>query len=104
MRDRQTNRGRGFGFVKMQFENRDKAQEHKHKLLRFNVEGRGHCINEKRVDVKSADDYVKPQLGQQPNMQNLNPKNPAAHPGQSMDDTLKTMMSMNNPVARMPVP
>lgn len=64
MRDRQTNRGRGFGFVKMQFENRDKAQENKYRLLKINAEGKGHMINDKRVDVKSADDYIKPQPGQ----------------------------------------
>lgn len=63
MRDRQTNRGRGFGFVKMQFENRDKAYENKNNLLQMNVEGRGHMINEKRVDCKSADDFVKPPGG-----------------------------------------
>lgn len=63
MRDRATNRGRGFGFVKMQFENKDLAQQNKVVLLRHNMEGKGHIINDKRVDVKSADDYIK---GQQP--------------------------------------
>ena len=29
MRDRATQRGRGFGFVKMQFENKERAQESK---------------------------------------------------------------------------
>jgi hypothetical protein len=48
----------------MQFENSQKAQDNKSRLLRFNVEGKGHLINEKRVDVKSADDYIKPQAGQ----------------------------------------
>ena len=62
MRDRTTGRGRGFGFVKMQFENKDKAQENKMKLLEINANrDKGHFINEKRVDVKSADDFVKPQ-------------------------------------------
>ena len=61
MRDKQTGRGRGFGFVKMQFENKELAQENKFKLVSINKdEQRGHWINEKRVDVKSADDYQKP--------------------------------------------
>lgn len=61
MRDRATGRGRGFGFVKMQFENKEKAQENKIKLVAINADrDQGHFINEKRVDVKSADDYVKP--------------------------------------------
>lgn len=47
----------------MQFENRDKANEHKYRLIKVNVEGPGHIINDKRVDVKSADDYVKPPPG-----------------------------------------
>ena len=64
MRDRTTQRGRGFGFVKMQFENKEKAQENKLKLLSINSDrDSGHYINDKRVDVKSADDYVKPQMG-----------------------------------------
>ena len=33
---------------------------------------KGHLINSKRVDVKSADDYIKPQPGQPSNQQNLN--------------------------------
>ena len=56
MRDRVTQRGRGFGFVKMQFENKEKAQDGKQKILETNA-GKGHFINEKKVDVKSADDY-----------------------------------------------
>lgn len=61
MRDRTTQRGRGFGFVKMQFENKEKAQENKYRLLQINSDrDTGHYINDKRVDVKSADDYVKP--------------------------------------------
>jgi RNA recognition motif-containing protein len=38
MKDRQTQRGRGFGFVKMQFENKEKALENKLKLLKINHE------------------------------------------------------------------
>jgi RNA recognition motif-containing protein len=61
MRDRTTQRGRGFGFVKMQFENKEKAQENKLRLLSINSDrDTGHYINDKRVDCKSADDYVKP--------------------------------------------
>ena len=59
MRDPQTQRGRGFGFIKMHFENRDKAQDGKQRILDING-GRGHLINDKKVDVKSADDYQKP--------------------------------------------
>jgi len=36
MREKQTQRGRGFGFVKMQFENKEKALENKTKLLAIN--------------------------------------------------------------------
>jgi RNA recognition motif-containing protein len=61
MRDRATGRGRGFGFVKMQFENKEKAAENKMKLLAINSDrDSGHYINDKRVDCKSADDFVKP--------------------------------------------
>jgi hypothetical protein len=63
MRDRATHRGRGFGFVKMQFDNKDKAQENKVKIISINQTQKGHVINDKKVDVKSADDYVKPQPG-----------------------------------------
>lgn len=59
MRDRATQRGRGFGFVKMQFETKEKAQENKFKLIEIN-NSKGHVINEKVVDVKSADDFIKP--------------------------------------------
>ena len=46
----------------MQFENKDKAQENKMRLIGINADrDKGHFINEKRVDVKSADDFVKPQ-------------------------------------------
>lgn len=73
MRDRQTQRGRGFGFVKMRFESKESAQENKMKLLsaHFSNPTEGHKINGKLVDVKSADDYVKPMPGQQP-VQNNN--------------------------------
>jgi len=61
MRERATKRGRGFGFVKMQFKDRQDAEVNKIKLLKINQDSQqGHYINEKRVDVKSADDYVKP--------------------------------------------
>lgn len=64
MRERETQRGRGFGFVKMQFENREKALINKEKILAVNKDpSRGHFINDKKVDVKSADDYKKPQPG-----------------------------------------
>lgn len=73
MRDRQTSRGRGFGFVKMRFENKELAQENKNKLLSVNFRSpaEGHKINGKLVDVKSADDYVKPQPGQQVQNNNM---------------------------------
>jgi len=65
MRDRVTGKGRGFGFVKMQFANKDKAQEKKKELMSINSDlSRGHIINNKKVDVKSADDYVKPPSAQ----------------------------------------
>ena len=64
MRDRHTNKGRGFGFVKMRFETFDKAQENKLRIMSINSDpDKGHLINSKRVDVKSADDYIKPQPG-----------------------------------------
>ena len=45
----------------MQFESVDKAREYKSKLVNINNDHKdGHFINEKRVDVKSADDYIKP--------------------------------------------
>ena len=65
MRDRATGKGRGFGFVKMQFANKDQAQDKKKELLDINSDmKRGHIINNKKVDVKSADDYVKPMQNQ----------------------------------------
>ena len=50
----------------MHFENKDLAQENKAKLLSsyFRNPADGHKINGKLVDVKSADDYVKPMPGQ----------------------------------------
>jgi hypothetical protein len=71
MRDKQTLKGRGFGFVKLRFETFAKAQENKMRIIQINTD-KGHFINQKRVDVKSADDYVKPQPGQQTGMMNLN--------------------------------
>lgn len=56
MRDKATMRGRGFGFVKMTFTDEDQAQQMKEKILAQNVIG-GHYILDKKVDVKSADDY-----------------------------------------------
>lgn len=53
----------------MQFENKDKAQENKMKILGINSRQSGHVINDKKVDVKSADDYVKPQPGSMPTQQ-----------------------------------
>jgi hypothetical protein len=51
----------------MQFESVEKAREYKSKLVNINNDHKdGHFINEKRVDVKSADDYIKPQPGQLP--------------------------------------
>lgn len=48
----------------MQFDNKELAQENKSKLVGINKDEKGgHWINEKRVDVKSADDYQKPQPG-----------------------------------------
>lgn len=49
-------RGRGFGFVKMTFTDEDQAQQMKEKILTQNIVG-GHYILDKKVDVKSADDY-----------------------------------------------
>lgn len=60
MRDKHTQRGRGFGFIKMQFDNKEKAKENKDKILGFNRSSNGHVINDKKVDVKCADTYVKP--------------------------------------------
>lgn len=39
-----------------------KAQDGKNKIVSIN-QNEAHIINDKRVDVKSSDDYVKPQPG-----------------------------------------
>jgi hypothetical protein len=49
-------RGRGFGFVKMSFDDEEQAKQMKDKIILQNSQG-GHFIHDKRVDVKSADDY-----------------------------------------------
>ena len=51
-----TGRGRGFGFVKLIFNNDDEAAEKKREILDINARD-GHYILDKKVDVKSADDY-----------------------------------------------
>ena len=70
MRDKATGRGRGFGFVLVSFKDEQTAIEMKQKILSVNRQP-GHFIMEKRVDVKSADDYQKgtafDQLSLQPN-------------------------------------
>lgn len=68
MRDKMTGRGRGFGFVLLSFKDEQTAQEMKSAILYQNKEG-GHFILEKKVDVKSADDYQKGALGSQDNLQ-----------------------------------
>ena len=50
----------------MQFNDKDKAQDGKVRLLQINQDFKGHQINDKKVDVKSADDFVKPSPGQAP--------------------------------------
>jgi GTP-binding protein EngB required for normal cell division len=60
MRDKNTGRGRGFGFVKMAFNDEDEAQKMKEYIIDINKDTKGgHKILDKRVDVKSADDYIK---------------------------------------------
>ena len=56
MRDRATGKGRGFGFVKMKFNDEDEALKVKEQILDINATD-GHYILEKKVDVKSADDF-----------------------------------------------
>jgi len=58
MRDKATGRGRGFSFVKMAFKDEEEAQRMKEDILAQNRDPtRGHYILDKKVDVKSADDY-----------------------------------------------
>jgi len=59
MRDQVTQKGRGFGFVKIQFDSQQTALINQQKVLDIN-HTHGHEINGKRVDVKSTDNYVKP--------------------------------------------
>jgi hypothetical protein len=56
MRDKTTGRGRGFGFVRMIFKDDDSAETVKQDIINQNQDG-GHFILDKKVDVKSADDY-----------------------------------------------
>lgn len=61
MRDKMTMRGRGFGFVKMSFKDEDEAKQKKEQILGQNYQG--HFILDKKVDVKSADDYQGKVMG-----------------------------------------
>ena len=56
MRDKATGRGRGFGFVRMVLQDDDEATRIKDKIIYQNSK-EGHYILDKKVDVKSADDY-----------------------------------------------
>jgi RNA recognition motif-containing protein len=56
MRDKVTGRGRGFGFVKMVYKDEGEAQKKKEEIVSLN-HTRGHYILDKKVDVKSADEY-----------------------------------------------
>ncbi len=62
MRDRATQRGRGFGFVLVSFKDEEDARLGKDKILMVN-NTEGHFILDKRVDVKSADDYQGKGMG-----------------------------------------
>jgi RNA recognition motif-containing protein len=55
MRDKETQRGRGFGFVLLSFKDEEDAQNLKKKIIMQNV-NEGHYILNKQVDVKSAED------------------------------------------------
>ena len=57
MREKMTQRGRGFGFVLLSFNDEDEAQQVKRSIIGQNKTPDGHSILEKRVDVKSADDH-----------------------------------------------
>ena len=56
MREKVTQRGRGFGFVLLSFNDEDEAQQIKRSIIGQN-KTEGHYILDKRVDVKSADDH-----------------------------------------------
>ena len=56
MREKLTQRGRGFGFVLLSFNDEDEAQQIKRSIIGQNKTD-GHYILDKRVDVKSADDH-----------------------------------------------
>lgn len=56
MREKLTQRGRGFGFVLLSFSDEDEAQQIKRSIIGQN-KTEGHFILDKRVDVKSADDH-----------------------------------------------
>ena len=55
MRDKETQRGRGFGFVLITFKDEDEANLLKKKIIMQNQQ-EGHYILDKKVDVKSAED------------------------------------------------